>query len=254
MALFLPTLTLLLIAAATIEVNGCVCYVGQEQDPATKRYGWSLAEQRPCECTEFRLGGVNMKPQMKPYEVMIGGSSVSINEQGQIIQSPDYTEDPSGTTFEGTSLCAQNTYRFQGLMALQLPMTSPMRLEFTVNTDAYVVDVCFSANGPGCLEALYGIELGADFGIFLKLSSLSQVHLIEVQVQSVNYLGVPVIMTYINGRFEVAVQGVPDSTLTYDVTSPPQPSWFVSFVTLTEAEIIFTEPCISDFNPQFLSD
>ncbi len=81
-----------------VAVYGCVCYVGQELDGATgKGYGWSLAEQRPCECTEFRLGGVNMKPQIKPHEVMIGEDSrVSVNEQGQIIQSPDCREDQSG--------------------------------------------------------------------------------------------------------------------------------------------------------------
>ncbi|XP_071804578.1 uncharacterized protein [Asterias amurensis] len=73
MALFRPIVSLLLVVTAAIEVYGCVCYVGQEPNPATgERYGWSLAEQRPCECTEFRLGGVNMKPQLKPYEVKIG--------------------------------------------------------------------------------------------------------------------------------------------------------------------------------------
>ena len=57
-------------------------------------------------------------------------------------------------TFEGTSLCAQNTYRFNGTMELQVPMTSPMRLEFTVNTDTFVY-VTFSPSGPGTREALY---------------------------------------------------------------------------------------------------
>ena len=60
----------------------------------------------------------------------------------------------SGTTFERTSLSAQNTYRFNGTMKLQVPMTSPMRLEFTVNTDKFVC-VTFSPSGPGNREALY---------------------------------------------------------------------------------------------------
>ena len=74
-----------------------MCYVGQEPNPATgERYGWSLAEQRPCECTEFRLGGVNMKPQMKSYEVKIGEDHRVKTIEGQMIQSPDCNEDQSG--------------------------------------------------------------------------------------------------------------------------------------------------------------
>ena len=74
----------------------------------------------------------------------------------------------------------------------------------------------------------------------------------QVQFKYNDYIGVPVIITYDDGQFEVAVQGVQESTLTSDVTSPPQPSWYVSFHTYSavEAELIFTEPCIDDYNPQ----
>ncbi len=67
------------------------------------------------------------------------------------------------------------------------------------------------------------------------------------------YIGVPVMVTYDNSRFVVAVQGEPDFTLTYDDTSPLQPSWLVSFYTgtNTEVELSFTEPCIIDFDPEF---
>ena len=65
--------------------------MGQEPTQETgNRYGWSLAEQTPCECTELRLGGVNMKPQKKIHEIKIGEDPrVSINDQGKIVQSPD---------------------------------------------------------------------------------------------------------------------------------------------------------------------
>ncbi len=58
------------------SVETCICYVGQELDRASgKRYGWSLPEQTLCECTEFRLGGVNMKPQVQPNEIERGMES-----------------------------------------------------------------------------------------------------------------------------------------------------------------------------------
>ena len=68
---------------------------------------------------------------------------------------------------------------------------------------------------------------------------------------SVNYIGVPVVITYDNGRFEVAVKGLPDSTVTHDITTPPQPSWFVTFHSKVDVDLNITEPCINDFDPQF---
>ena len=97
----------------------------------------------------------------------------------------------------------------------------------------------------------FGAELYTDKAQFLKVGTSSN-YWIGVQSKSgVNYIGVPVVITYDNGRFEVAVQGVPGSTLTYDVTAPPQPSWFISFHSQAEVEWKFTEPCINDFNPKF---
>ena len=58
-------------------------------------------------------------------------------------------------------------------------------------------------------------------------------------------------ITYDNGRFEVAVKGLPDSTVTHDITTPPQPSWFVTFHSKVDVDLKFTEPCINDFDPQF---
>ena len=81
----------------------------------------------------------------------------------------------------------------------------------------------------------------------------SSANWLTVQIKNgLNYIGVPVVITYDNGRFEVAIQGVQESTRTYDVTSLPQPtSWYVSFFAATGVELGFTEPCINDFNPQF---
>ena len=46
-------------------------------------------------------------------------------------------------------------------------------------------------------------------------------------------------------------KGVEGSTMTYDVTSTPQQSWFVILFTHAEAKVRFIEPCINDFHPQF---
>ena len=60
----------------------------------------------------------------------------------------------SETTVGVTSLCPpQFTYWGKGKAELQLPMTSPIQLDFTVNTVLYIF-VMFSPNGPGTDEAL----------------------------------------------------------------------------------------------------
>ncbi|XP_071804872.1 uncharacterized protein [Asterias amurensis] len=152
------------------------------------------------------------------------------------------------TTIEGTSLCAQNTHRFKGNWELQVPMTSPMRLAFTVHMESFV-DVHFSLDVSGTREKMYLVELGSQVGRFFKWDPSSQTMKFQKGIAG-NSIGVPVIITYDNGRFELTIRG---STVAYDEVSAPQPSWFVSFGTFPEAEFIFTEPCINDFNPQFIS-
>ncbi|XP_071798822.1 uncharacterized protein [Asterias amurensis] len=155
-------------------------------------------------------------------------------------------------TLKGTSLCAQNTYLVDGttMMELQLPMTSPVRLEVTVSV---YTSVFFSPDGPGLEGDFHAVDLHADKAKIRKPPSPPSTQLELVQSKSGNYIGVPVIITYDNGRFEVAVQGVPELTLTYDVTSPAQPSWFVSLFSSPEGELSFADPCINDFNPKFIS-
>ena len=97
-------------------------------------------------------------------------------------------------------------------------------------------------------DIYFNAVLSKDYGSFNKRDFFSQPFKYE-KGNGVKYIGVPIIITNDNGPFELAVQGVPDSTLTYDVTSP-QPCWFVTFEPFTEAEFIFTEPCLNDFNPQ----
>ncbi|XP_071806707.1 uncharacterized protein [Asterias amurensis] len=63
----------LLTTAYFIIADACVCYVGDEAnsikgEPPLKL----LPDQNPCECTEFRPGGVNTKRQAKPREVTFG--------------------------------------------------------------------------------------------------------------------------------------------------------------------------------------
>ena len=54
--------------AVLFSVQAHVCYIGQE--PSTgKGYHWYIEERNPCECTEFRLGGLNNKPQPRPSGV-----------------------------------------------------------------------------------------------------------------------------------------------------------------------------------------
>ena len=102
-------------------------------------------------------------------------------------------------------------------------------------------------------------------GIFTELCSFSVAELYRTAVyinknipytvieyrDRVNCFGVPLTLTYDNGRFELEIQGMQE-TLFSDVTSPSQPSWFLGFSTSTGVELSFTEPyCINGFNPQF---
>lgn len=97
----------------------------------------------------------------------------------------------------------------------------------------------------------FDADLLTDTADFPQIGSSSNQWIPGQSKSGVNYIGVPVIITYKNGRFEVAVQGVPESTLTYDVTYPPKPSWFISFYSYVDVKWNFAEPCIYDFNPQF---
>ncbi|XP_071806971.1 uncharacterized protein [Asterias amurensis] len=68
-----PLTAVLLTTAYFIIADACVCYVGDEAnsikgEPPLKL----LPDQNPCECTEFRPGGVNTKRQAKPREVKFG--------------------------------------------------------------------------------------------------------------------------------------------------------------------------------------
>ena len=91
--------------------------------------------------------------------------------------------------------------------------------------------------------------LGVDFGTFFERETSNQTWTDNTQRTSGKYIGVPVIITNDNGRFKVAVQGVEGSTLTSIVITTPKPSWFVTFWALTDAELIFSEPCMNDFSP-----
>ncbi|XP_033641665.1 uncharacterized protein LOC117301751 [Asterias rubens] len=73
MSLHETLLMFVFVASVGMEVYACVCYVGQEAnsvkgEPPLKL----LPDQNPCECTEFRPGGVNTKRQAKPREVTFG--------------------------------------------------------------------------------------------------------------------------------------------------------------------------------------
>ena len=62
-----------MISLSSFLADACVCYVGDEAnsikgEPPLKL----LPDQNPCECTEFRPGGVNTKRQAKPREVTFG--------------------------------------------------------------------------------------------------------------------------------------------------------------------------------------
>ena len=68
-------------------------------------------------------------------------------------------------------------------------------------------------------------------------------------IEGINYFGEPLLITYENGHFEAAIEGLPESTLTYDITSEPPTSWFISFQSGTHSvHWEFFEPCISELN------
>ncbi|XP_071804860.1 uncharacterized protein [Asterias amurensis] len=150
--------------------------------------------------------------QLKAYNYSVNGSAIQPSAGCRHYGGEELLADEAITS-EGTPFCAQNTYLFHTI-ELQLQMASPLRLEFTVNI-GYDVLYVISVH----LKGLYGdVTAGIK-----KWDSSSQLWR-EVLFERRDYIGVPVIMTYDNGRFELAVQGVLDSTMAYDVTSP-HPSW-----------------------------
>ena len=44
-----------------------VCYAGNEPDSSGKMR-WVLPYRNPCDCTEIRLGGVNMQAPQRPFQ------------------------------------------------------------------------------------------------------------------------------------------------------------------------------------------
>ena len=62
----------------------------------------------------------------------------------------------------------------------------------------------------------------------------------------VNCIGVPVIITYDNVRFQMRI---PEYTLTFDTKSQNHTNMFVTFA--GNIQLNFTEPCINDFDPLF---
>ena len=58
------------------------------------------------------------------------------------------------------------------------------------------------------------------------------------RVDGINYFGEPLLITYENGHFEAAIEGLPESTLTFDITSEPPTSWFISFEVKSSTTLI----------------
>ena len=94
----------------------------------------------------------------------------------------------------------------------------------------------------------YADLIHGDYVAMNKMDSVTLRWALVQKKEGVNYIGVPVVITYDNGRFDLVLNGM--QTLTSDVTSPPQPRWFVTFYVFTEVELSFTQPRINDFNPQ----
>ena len=68
----------------------------------------------------------------------------------------------------------------------------------------------------------------------------------------INYMAQHLVITYDNGHFVVAIEGLPESTLTYNITSEPPTSWFISFKSgkgVVDWE--FFEPCIDEFTQNY---
>ncbi|XP_071804652.1 uncharacterized protein [Asterias amurensis] len=136
-------------------------------------------------------------------------------------------------------------------MELQMPMTSPVRLEFNVTFGTFI-GVQFTPVGPDAVQSLVEFGMYDGYAFIATRETPSHERVIQPITSDEDYVGVPIIVTYDNGRFEVAIQGVPDSTYAYDAQSPPQPSWFILFFNSDETELNFTDPsCINDFNPKY---
>ncbi|XP_071801256.1 uncharacterized protein [Asterias amurensis] len=147
------------------------------------------------------------------------------------------------TTSKRPSFCPQNnTHRFRGRMELQLPMTSPFRLAFTITEDEPYLYL--SPSGPGTDNDYYRYRLQDDYVDISYWASGSQVN--SRHEHGVNCIGVPVIITYDNVRFEMRT---PEYTLTFDTESQNHTSMFVTFA--GHVQLNFTEPCINDFDPLF---
>ncbi|XP_071806608.1 uncharacterized protein [Asterias amurensis] len=122
-----PLTAALLATAYFIIADACVCYVGDEAnsikgEPPLKL----LPDQNPCECTEFRPGGVNTKRQAKPREVTFGNDG---HPQGWTDKDCIKETTPSHTT----SPCGP--WSFTTNEELNIPIyTFPVILEFTLHS------------------------------------------------------------------------------------------------------------------------
>ncbi|XP_071806970.1 uncharacterized protein [Asterias amurensis] len=134
---------MLLVASIVMKAGALVCYVGDEAnsikgEPPLKL----LPDQNPCECTEFRPGGVNTKRQAKPREVTFGNDG---HPEGWTDQDCIKEMQTSGNI---TSPCATySLQRYQGLNISPLGVSSqpyPVTLEFTLqsldNNDVVEID------------------------------------------------------------------------------------------------------------------
>ena len=84
-------LTYLFISAD--DRDDCVCYVGQEPRPGSDQpFGWTMPLKDPCECGETRLGGLNVRPVAKPYEVLIGGNGRPVVNPRELIGATERPE------------------------------------------------------------------------------------------------------------------------------------------------------------------
>ncbi|XP_033641396.1 uncharacterized protein LOC117301483 [Asterias rubens] len=128
---FLP-FVVLLVAPSAMKVNARVCYIGDEAssikgEPLLKL----LPDQNPCECTEFRPGGVNTKRQAKPREVTFGNDG---HPQGWT--DKDCVKERQ-TTYTSPPC---DTYSLNSKQGLAFPpygqsfQSYPVKLEFTLQS------------------------------------------------------------------------------------------------------------------------
>ncbi|XP_071806872.1 uncharacterized protein [Asterias amurensis] len=122
----------LLTTAYFITADACVCYVGDEAnsikgEPPLKL----LPDQNPCECTEFRPGGVNTKRQAKPREVTFGNDG---HPQGWT-DKDCIEETKRSDTMSPCGLWSFTTDAELSIPPFGEPFPSyPVRLEFTLNS------------------------------------------------------------------------------------------------------------------------